>query len=98
MEGEMTTLQADVIGPYSGIAYGLAGDRVRIISDHDNVMIVEGESGKRFPLKKAEYFKPENYKSDTVYEKRASPLNRRFKKVIKQEIQKQQLQNQLFNL
>jgi hypothetical protein len=35
------------------VVYGVKGDSVKLIADHDNVLIVENERGERFPVKKA---------------------------------------------
>lgn len=32
--------------------YGSKGDEVRIIADHDNIVIVEDKSGNKYPVKK----------------------------------------------
>lgn len=49
--GEPFTLQADIVGPYSQIVYGLAGDRVTIIADHGNMLIVEAANKNRFAIR-----------------------------------------------
>ena len=46
------TLLSDVVS-YTREVYGYAGEDVFIISDHDNVLIVEGYVG-RFPVEKSQ--------------------------------------------
>lgn len=36
------------------IVYGLQGDSVKLVSDHGQVLIVEGVNGKRFSVKQSE--------------------------------------------
>jgi hypothetical protein len=44
-------LLTDIVGPYSGKAYGFKGDEVLFISGHGDVAIVEG-SMQRFSVKR----------------------------------------------
>lgn len=46
----MPRLKENIIGVFRTV-YGMAGDTVTVVSDHDNVQIVENESGNRFPVK-----------------------------------------------
>lgn len=43
-------LANDIVGSFKRTTYGKAGDRVKMISMHGCVLIVEGESGDRFPV------------------------------------------------
>lgn len=36
----------------TNVVYGSAGDEVKLIADHDNVLIVENNNGFKFPVKK----------------------------------------------
>jgi hypothetical protein len=44
----MPYLTQDIVGSASRFCYGKKGDEVRIYSNHQNVLIVENESGIRF--------------------------------------------------
>ncbi|MGN6491203.1 MAG: hypothetical protein ACTHLE_04345 [Agriterribacter sp.] len=46
----MPRLRENIIGVNRNV-YGMAGDTVRVVSDHDNVQIVEDESGNRFAVR-----------------------------------------------
>jgi uncharacterized protein (DUF2249 family) len=57
----MAKLLVDVFSRFSNgksgankgnIQYGKIGDEVKIIADHDNVVIVENLKGNRFPVSK----------------------------------------------
>jgi len=48
----MPKLKAHVFGKFESRCYGLAGDRVTIIADHDNVLIVENTVGSRFSVRR----------------------------------------------
>jgi hypothetical protein len=45
-------LKADVVGMYSKIEYGKAGDEVKVVSEHGDMVIVENIEGIRFPMLK----------------------------------------------
>jgi hypothetical protein len=87
---ETIILSKDVTGPFSTIVYGLKDDKVKIISNHQNVLIVENEKGIRFPYKisdlvlkdKPVYIETKN----TVVPKKAAQT-----KVKKEENKQQQL-------
>ncbi len=38
----------------AGVVYGLKGDKVTVVADYVNVMIVENQNSERFPVKKEE--------------------------------------------
>jgi formylmethanofuran dehydrogenase subunit D len=45
-------LKEDVVGMYSKIEYGKAGDEVKVVSEHGDMVIVENTEGSRFPMLK----------------------------------------------
>jgi formylmethanofuran dehydrogenase subunit D len=45
-------LKEDVVGMYSKIQYGKAGDEVKVVSEHGDMVIVENTEGSRFPMLK----------------------------------------------
>lgn len=46
----MPYLRHDIYSHVSNQLYGKAGDEVVIVADHDNVQIVAGRNGFRFPV------------------------------------------------
>jgi len=45
-------LKEDVVGMYSKIEYGKAGDEVKVVSEHGDMVIVENTEGNRYPMLK----------------------------------------------
>lgn len=52
MRREEAIIIADVISGNRKTVYALSGDKVKVIDNRDNVVIVEKENGERFPTLK----------------------------------------------
>jgi hypothetical protein len=68
--------------------YGNAGDQVTLVSDHDEVLIVEDENKFRFPVKREEVSeedKPELLPDETPVLNEAPVKNKKNKKAAPQE-------------
>lgn len=60
---EVMFLKKDVVGPYSVKLFGQRGDQVLIVSNHDDVMIVE-KADVRFTVR-TEFLSPDPIENDT---------------------------------
>lgn len=71
----MPFLSADAKSHYKyDVIYARAGDQVTIISDSDNVLIVEGPDGNRFPVLRVLVSDIPVPKSDTLLEQVIPPV------------------------
>jgi hypothetical protein len=68
----------DIVGLYSGKAYGFKGDEVHFISEHGDMAIVEGKL-QRFPVKMEQLSAMPVEKEPAI--KPSTPVNNKTKQV-----------------